>query len=520
MDHGTEVDVVQLDENTTRLHVPQGIVNIHFSTPPVNGTVEVLTPAGPIELTNPGTYHIDSGQPVGGIQSAQVQVTPLEGQLEIRGPHSLLEVMPGETAILNGNPPNFSLIEGNPTAFDNWALARERREEAHRAAEYVSPHMTGYEDLDYYGQWTSDPTYGTVWYPTVVQSGWAPYRYGHWAYVAPWGWTWVDDAAWGFAPFHYGRWALLSNRWCWVPGTLAERPVYAPALVAFVGGAGWNVSITSWNVNSTPAIGWVPLGPREVFHPYYPVSTNYLRNVNFSNVDRREINNITVNNIHNVNVTNYINKDEVTVVPAHTFQQGQPVHKSFVQVSHDQLTRAPMTQTLAHLPPADSALHEGHQVSPSAQEQMPHSGALINGNPQQAASPQIVHVTPVTQEHATTIQTPEAPRTPAPPTTPKVVHLMESHDTPAEHHEENIAQAQMHAPGPQVHQGDIQEKAHEFLPPPTARAPLPKADVPHPEQHTHIAPTPQGWQRTPQSPHEAPHAIPLGLGEQKHEDNR
>ncbi len=72
--------------------------------------------------------------------------------------------------------------------------------------------------------------------PRVVASGWAPYSTGRWAWVQPWGWTWVDDAPWGFAPFHYGRWVYLRNSWCWAPGSYVRRPVYAPALVAWIGG--------------------------------------------------------------------------------------------------------------------------------------------------------------------------------------------------------------------------------------------------------------------------------------------
>ena len=56
------------------------------------------------------------------------------------------------------------------------------------------------------------PEYGTVWFPHVTIVGWAPYRYGHWAWISPWGWTWVDDAPWGFAPFHYGRWVFVARR--------------------------------------------------------------------------------------------------------------------------------------------------------------------------------------------------------------------------------------------------------------------------------------------------------------------
>src|SRR3974390_586891 len=96
--------------------------------------------------------------------------------------------------------------------------------------------MTGYEDLDSAGQWRYVANYGTVWVPTAVPAGWAPYRYGHWVWIAPWGWTWVDDASWGFAPFHYGRWVYAGGAWGWAPGPVYVAPVYAPALVAWFGG--------------------------------------------------------------------------------------------------------------------------------------------------------------------------------------------------------------------------------------------------------------------------------------------
>src|SRR4029453_15692065 len=71
--------------------------------------------------------------------------------------------------------------------------------------------------------------------------GWAPYRSGQWRWVRPWGWTWVDQAPWGYAPFHYGRWVTIGNRWCWWPGGYYARPIWAPALVGFVGGSNLSV---------------------------------------------------------------------------------------------------------------------------------------------------------------------------------------------------------------------------------------------------------------------------------------
>ena len=128
--------------------------------------------------------------------------------------------------------------------------------------------MTGAEDLDRYGQWEQTPEYGAA-LDAARRSrvGWAPYSTGHWAWVRPWGWTWVDDAPWGFAPFHYGRWVYHRNRWCWAPGTYVARPVYAPALVAWIGGPRVSVSISVGG--GGPPVGWFPLAPREVYVPAY-----------------------------------------------------------------------------------------------------------------------------------------------------------------------------------------------------------------------------------------------------------
>ena len=127
--------------------------------------------------------------------------------------------------------------------------------------------MVGYQDLDGNGNWRVDANYGNVWFPNRVAAGWAPYRDGHWAWIDPWGWTWVDDAPWGFAVSHYGRWANLGNRWAWVPGPSRSTAYYAPALVVFVGGDNFRLTLSSGSVGG---VAWFPLAPREVYRPAYP----------------------------------------------------------------------------------------------------------------------------------------------------------------------------------------------------------------------------------------------------------
>ncbi|WP_416761526.1 DUF6600 domain-containing protein [Roseateles sp. So40a] len=147
---------------------------------------------------------------------------------------------------------------------------------------YVSPEMTGSEDLARYGSWEQSSDYGAVWIPTVVVADWAPYRYGRWVWSARWGYTWVDDMPWGFAPFHYGRWAYWRDRWCWVPGPYVRRPAYAPALVGWVGGSSVSVGVVVGGRRPPPPRygGWVPLAPREAWTPSYRYSKDYWRRVN------------------------------------------------------------------------------------------------------------------------------------------------------------------------------------------------------------------------------------------------
>ena len=114
----------------------------------------------------------------------------------------------------------------------------------------------------------------------------------NWSWIDPWGWTWVDNESWGFAPSHYGRWAYVGSRWGWVPGPRHVRPIYAPALVAFVGGGGFNVGISVGG-----PVGWFPLGPRDVYVPWYRGSRNYFNNINVHNTTI--INNTYITNVYN-----------------------------------------------------------------------------------------------------------------------------------------------------------------------------------------------------------------------------
>ena len=521
LDESTEADIVRLDDAATVLRVDQGVIEVHVIAMPAGG-VAVLTPLGQVDLLTVGSYHVEAGQP--GPDNAspnQMIVSVLQGRARVAGQRSSLTVEAGESAIASGS--GFQLVQAEATSFDNWALARERREAQPTAtAWYVPPTMTGYQDLDQYGQWTTDPTYGTVWYPASIPTDWAPYRYGHWVWVQPWGWTWVDDAPWGFAPFHYGRWAFIRDRWAWCPGDYHVRPVYAPALVAFIGG-GITIAVGQ-------PVGWVPLAPGERFHPWYHTDAAYVQRVNYVRYNTRVTNNIVINNNYSrAQTAQFRNARAATVVSAHAFSSAAPVQHSEVKVDPQHLNRARTVATLTHVQPtveARGAIAHPEAASPTAvvrpEKRAPAPTATANR--EAAPSPAVTrgndHPQPPTPETRAAAPAPHPP-TPTPQGRPVTPSAPETHvATPAPHPptpETHVATPVPHPPTatpetrppspPPTRQAAVTPRVtpppipHPFAatPRPAAR-PLPPAKVQRPVQNTRITPTPQGWQRAPVQP--------------------
>ena len=347
MSAGTSVVVLNLDDSIAQLQVTQGTLNMRVRRLDPNQVIEIDTPNLAFTVRQPGEYRV-----VVDADDNATDVIVRKGQGEVYGE--------GASYVIDSRQPyrfmGTGLREYEPLAaagfddFDRWSSDRDRRYDNSPSARYVSPDVIGYQDLDANGTWRTDATYGNVWFPTRVAAGWAPYRDGHWAWVDPWGWTWVDDAPWGFAVSHYGRWANLRGTWGWVPGPVRTRAYYAPALVAFVGGNNFQLTISSGNVGG---VAWFPLGPREVYRPSYPVSRRYFENVNVSNTI---INTTVINNYYNNrNVTNvtYANRQvpgAIVAVPTTTFVQSQPVNRSAVRVTREMVASAPVAAVAAVAP--------------------------------------------------------------------------------------------------------------------------------------------------------------------------
>jgi hypothetical protein len=344
MGNGADVTLSSLTDQVAQFGLAQGSIRVSTRELPVfsdgsASVVEIDTPNGSILVQAVGDIRIDSYP-----QDDTTVVTVTTGQVEVTGPNLDVTVGPNQSLRLAGSNPVTTqwLRLLPPDNLDRFDQDRESLYQGAVAAEgqYVSQDMIGASDLNQYGDWSPSPDYGEVWYPRGVAVDWTPYHYGHWAWVAPWGWTWVEAEPWGFAPFHYGRWAVFNGRWGWIPGPPPSvwgrpvRPVYSPALVAFVGGPGFSLSIGFGGASGAGVTAWFPLGPREPYVPWYHTSPAYVNRVNVTNIYNRnaaEVRNTYVNRTTNVYVTNttnvtYVNRTvATTAVTQRDFAAGHPV---------------------------------------------------------------------------------------------------------------------------------------------------------------------------------------------------
>jgi hypothetical protein len=384
---GTELSVGTLTDTAFQAIEPQGELYFRVRAATPDETYAVQTPRGVVTLQSPGRYDV-----VAGDTQNPTLVTVVDGAAHIEAPGLTLDVAASQTASITGS----DSFEGQvgPAQRDAFLTAMLDSERPPPTQGVAPPPavaaMPGGGELAEYGTWVDSPQYGQVWYPQVAPD-WVPYRDGRWAYAEPWGWTWVDAAPWGFAPFHYGRWAFVGSRWCWAPGVFVgpPHPVFAPALVTFVG-VGAAVGIGIGAALAAGSIGWVPLGPREPFHPWYRASNNYFRQVNVAHVTN--ITNVTNIN-RNVTINNFVNRQATTVVPTTVMTASRPVGGAFQRMDPARLAAArpvigqqplrPAATTIGvtpavarqlNLPPGSPALHAvapGPAIQPAAPGAVP-----------------------------------------------------------------------------------------------------------------------------------------------------
>jgi len=384
LSQNTDVTLANLNDQLLQLGIGQGSLRVTLYELPANNSVEIDTPNGALILQAAGSYRVDTAP-----DGKSTQVTVNTGTLQISAGDLSKTLQSGQAVTLTGTGPVMAsdLSVPSPDDFDRWSIDRDHRIEASASMRSVGRGIPGGEDLDANGQWVSEPGYGTVWYPNVP-SNWAPYRSGHWVHIKPWTWTWVESEPWGYAPFHYGRWVRIHRAWAWVPEPVVERPVYAPALVVFVGGG---------NPGNQ---AWIPLGPGEEFTPYYEHGPHYMGEYNREYYGHdHERHDFERDHAER----HYANRDAgFTAVSGETFRGGQPVSNGMVHLSPEVVAHS---QPITHLdvtPAPRAAFGAGAVAAPPV-----HEVRVIQAGP---GTPSGWHTAPP-EVH-------EGPRPGGPPTTP------------------------------------------------------------------------------------------------------
>jgi len=356
----TGITFLELDDHTTQIRLAQGSIILRVRHVDDDDNYEIDTPNIALSLLQPGEYRVDVSE-----DGRQTVTEVFHGRGRVTGGGFTYTVVAGQSATFTGDEQHLDYdLSQMPDRddLDSWAFERDDREDRADSANYVSREMTGYEDLDEYGDWSYVAGYGPCWRPRVIVVGWAPYRFGHWVFVGPWGWTWVEDEPWGFAPFHYGRWAAVNGGWFWVPGPVVVRPVWAPALVAFVGGG------PGFRFSAGVGVGWFPLAPGEVYLPGYHVSRAYVNNVNITNTSvnitkvTNVYNTVIINKSTTINNITYVNQhvnNGVTVVSHDAFVNARPVAQNVMRVDPKEMAAAPVSHVVAAEPIRTSVMGAG-----------------------------------------------------------------------------------------------------------------------------------------------------------------
>ncbi len=358
----TGLSFLNLDDRTVQLELPQGTIEVHLRNHAAGEAFEIDTPNLAFTLTRAGEYLIEADP-----NGSSTVIVVREGEGEVTGGGESYDLGPEQQYIFTGTD-QLTYDRGPAPAFDDfedWCQARDQAENNAVSAQYVSRDVDGYYDLDANGDWEADADYGEMWFPTGVAVGWAPYCVGHWVWIAPWGWTWVDAEPWGFAPFHYGRWAFVRGRWGWVPGPMVVRPVYAPALVGFLGGGRPGFGFSVEFGPGLDGVGWFPLGPRDVFVPGYRASPRYVQYINITNTRLVRVNDVTaVYNSHASENFMYAHDGAaVTVLSKEAFVGARAVDRGAVHVTAEQIEGAHAVESGPLGPTRESYVSASAKVS-------------------------------------------------------------------------------------------------------------------------------------------------------------
>jgi hypothetical protein len=261
-DENSQLTLVNEEASYIQFSVASGRVSFDIRSMKAGDTVEVSTPHAVFIIERAGYYRVEVNARTHFItrHGGSASLTTSDG--------GSLSIYPSEDIVITpGKPVQVATYAAPaPDSWDRWNDTRTDRIGDSVSSRYLPPGVYGAEELDHHGYWRVVPDYGPVWIPRTMSRDWVPYSTGSWVWDPYYEWTWIDDAPWGWAPFHYGRWVNVDGFWAWAPGPVVRRPIYSPALVAFMirdHDVSLRISI------GLPGLWWVALSWGEPVHPWW-----------------------------------------------------------------------------------------------------------------------------------------------------------------------------------------------------------------------------------------------------------
>lgn len=197
MDSETFVEVIALDRNLLQASLNEGTVNTRVRQGEGGDNFEITTPQLAFRAVQPGDHRIDVDPSQG-----TTRIVVRSGAAVVYGADGgALRLEAGQQMAFSGRDLKVAghgaLRDGS---FDRWAADRNRTEDQAIAARRVPQAVMGHQS-------------GT----DRAMPNWTPNQHGHWEWIAPWGWTWVQP------------------RMQAAPPVVIVRPPYPPP-------AGWRVN--------------------------------------------------------------------------------------------------------------------------------------------------------------------------------------------------------------------------------------------------------------------------------------
>jgi len=155
----SEIRLSELSDRRYQIQIAHGMATFRVLRAS-EADVELSTPQVSVRPKKEGVYRLivhDNGE--------SSELTVRLGEVDVFTPHGVETVRAGQTMQVRGpsSDPEFQIVAAvGEDEWDHWNRNRDQDLERSASYRYVNKDEYGAEDLDNYGQWVSDPTYGNV----------------------------------------------------------------------------------------------------------------------------------------------------------------------------------------------------------------------------------------------------------------------------------------------------------------------------------------------------------------------